>query len=169
MSTRHIVLTGAMGVGKTTIGVRLAKRLNVPFADSDAQLLDQQERTARQIAAENGVEHLHRLEHELASQAVLADLPQVFAAAASIADDPALLEEINQAGARLVYLEDDTPDLLLRSQTGSHRRPIDARLARELTQTRRSNAVAARAVMVSVTLKSPEEVVSLLLGSVDDG
>ncbi len=33
-----IVLVGLMGVGKTTIGRRLAKRLNMPFVDADHEI-----------------------------------------------------------------------------------------------------------------------------------
>jgi shikimate kinase len=35
---RTIVLVGLMGVGKTTIGRRLAARLDLPFADADAEI-----------------------------------------------------------------------------------------------------------------------------------
>ncbi len=35
MLNRPVVLIGPMGVGKTTIGKKLAKRLNVPFVDTD--------------------------------------------------------------------------------------------------------------------------------------
>ncbi len=35
---RTIVLVGMMGVGKTTIGRRLASRLNLPFIDADAEI-----------------------------------------------------------------------------------------------------------------------------------
>ena len=35
---RSIVLVGLMGAGKTTIGRRLAKRLHLPFADSDVEI-----------------------------------------------------------------------------------------------------------------------------------
>lgn len=35
---RTIVLVGMMGVGKTTIGKRLAQRLNLPFADADHEI-----------------------------------------------------------------------------------------------------------------------------------
>lgn len=34
-SDRSIVLVGLMGVGKTTVGKRLASRLNLPFEDAD--------------------------------------------------------------------------------------------------------------------------------------
>jgi len=35
---KPIVLVGLMGVGKTTVGRRLAKRLGVPFVDADAEI-----------------------------------------------------------------------------------------------------------------------------------
>src|SRR4051794_24227558 len=37
---RPIVLVGLMGVGKSTVGRRLARRLNLPFVDSDAAIED---------------------------------------------------------------------------------------------------------------------------------
>ena len=35
---RHIVLIGMMGAGKTAIGSELARRLQVPFTDSDTEI-----------------------------------------------------------------------------------------------------------------------------------
>src|SRR3954464_7576578 len=35
---RSIVLVGLMGAGKTTVGRRLAKRLGLPFVDSDEEI-----------------------------------------------------------------------------------------------------------------------------------
>lgn len=35
---KPIVLIGLMGVGKSTVGRRLAKRLNLPFIDADAEI-----------------------------------------------------------------------------------------------------------------------------------
>ena len=35
---RHIVLIGMMGAGKTAVGTELARRLRVPFTDSDAEI-----------------------------------------------------------------------------------------------------------------------------------
>src|SRR6476659_8278835 len=37
---RPVVLVGLMGVGKSTVGRRLARRLGLPFVDSDAAIQD---------------------------------------------------------------------------------------------------------------------------------
>jgi shikimate kinase len=66
---RHIVLVGAMGVGKTTVGRRLARELQRPFADADEQLELRAGRTIPAIFRDDGEEAFRRLESE-----VLADL-----------------------------------------------------------------------------------------------
>ncbi len=38
LGSRSIVLVGMMGVGKSSVGRRLAARLNVPFVDADAEI-----------------------------------------------------------------------------------------------------------------------------------
>ncbi|HST92489.1 MAG TPA: shikimate kinase, partial [Brevundimonas sp.] len=38
VSERTIALVGLMGVGKSTVGRRLAKRLGLPFADGDVEI-----------------------------------------------------------------------------------------------------------------------------------
>ena len=35
---RHILLIGMMGAGKTAVGHELARRLRVPFTDSDTEI-----------------------------------------------------------------------------------------------------------------------------------
>ena len=36
--SRPLVLVGLMGVGKTTVGRRLARRMNIPFVDADTEI-----------------------------------------------------------------------------------------------------------------------------------
>lgn len=38
LTEKPLVLIGLMGVGKTTVGRRLAKRLNLPFVDADEEI-----------------------------------------------------------------------------------------------------------------------------------
>jgi shikimate kinase len=66
---RHVVLVGPMGVGKTTVGRRLATELQRPFADADEQLELRAGRTIPVIFRDDGEQAFRRLEAE-----VLADL-----------------------------------------------------------------------------------------------
>ncbi|HET6833293.1 MAG TPA: shikimate kinase [Acidimicrobiales bacterium] len=66
---RHVVLVGPMGVGKTTVGRRLARELQRPFADADEQLELRAGRTIPDIFRDDGEQAFRRLESE-----VLADL-----------------------------------------------------------------------------------------------
>ena len=52
--TRTVVLVGLMGVGKTSVGHRLAKALDLPFRDADAEIEAAAGRTITEIFAERG-------------------------------------------------------------------------------------------------------------------
>ncbi|HKA85984.1 MAG TPA: shikimate kinase [Acidimicrobiales bacterium] len=67
--SRHVVLVGPMGVGKTTVGRRLARELQRPFADADEQVELRAGRTVPVIFRDDGEQAFRRLESE-----VLADL-----------------------------------------------------------------------------------------------
>ena len=84
----HVVLVGPMGVGKTTVGRRLAKELQRPFADADEQLELRAGRTIPAIFRDDGEETFRELESE-----VLADLlgrvqPLVVAAGGGVVTQP---------------------------------------------------------------------------------
>ena len=60
-----VILVGFMGSGKSTLGTELARRLNVPFVDSD-QLIEQQEQaTISQLFLEKGEDYFRTKELEL--------------------------------------------------------------------------------------------------------
>ena len=50
----HVVLVGLMGSGKTTVGKRLAARLDRHFVDADAALEDIADRTIAEIFEQDG-------------------------------------------------------------------------------------------------------------------
>lgn len=51
---RHIVLIGMMGAGKTALGTELARRLRVPFTDSDAEIEKAAAMSITEIFARDG-------------------------------------------------------------------------------------------------------------------
>ena len=75
-SSTAIVLVGPMGVGKTTIGRRLAKELKLPFVDTDV-LVSNEHGAISEIFEEFGEAHFRDLEEDavmsqLAKNAVVA-------------------------------------------------------------------------------------------------
>lgn len=67
--TANIVLIGMPGCGKSTVGRKLAKRLNREVIDVDALIEEREGRTIPDIFAENGEEYFRQLETEAAKLA----------------------------------------------------------------------------------------------------
>lgn len=61
---KHIVLIGFMGAGKTTLGKKIASKLNMPFIDTDAIIEKQENKTISEIFRDNGEEYFRELEHD---------------------------------------------------------------------------------------------------------
>jgi shikimate kinase len=121
MTWRHLVLVGLMGAGKTTVGKELARRLGWPFRDNDDQLTAIDGRTAREIAATDGLARLHALEAEALLRALADDGPAVIAAAASSIEDPACRAALATPRLAVVWLQGAPSTLAGRHDAGSHR------------------------------------------------
>jgi len=67
---RPIVLVGLMGVGKSTVGRRLAKRLGLPFIDTDAAIEDAAGYSAGEVFERFGEEDFRDGERRLVARIV---------------------------------------------------------------------------------------------------
>jgi shikimate kinase len=134
--TCHVVLLGLMGAGKTSIGRIVADRLGVPLIDGDVQLGEVTGgRTAAEIADAEGIEHLHRLEVEVAVAALDSPDDAVIGPAASVCESARARDHM--AGHTIVWLTAPI-DHLARKATQKDHRPLvrDADPVRLLTEQR---------------------------------
>ena len=75
--TRPIVLVGLMGAGKTLVGKRLARRLNVPFVDSDEVIEHEEGRPVSEIFSVEGEPYFRAKERHVIATIVNAGTPLV--------------------------------------------------------------------------------------------
>ena len=108
-----LVLVGPMGVGKTTVGRKLAKVLKVPFIDTDSLIVDEHGEIAAYFEA-HGEPSFREVEHGALLQALSS--PAVIATGGG-----AVLLEKNQAllkGATVIYLATDGKHMGSRLKNG---------------------------------------------------
>ena len=130
--TDHIVVIGPMAAGKTTVGRGIAEQLGLDFVDSDEQIRDLTGSSGAEIAEEEGVDALHRMELQVFWAAVSAPTPTVIAAAASVIEDAEAREALLRSRCVWLHAEDDTRRL--RRASSSHRREVTEKEARLLKE-----------------------------------
>ncbi|SMX34914.1 Shikimate kinase [Actibacterium lipolyticum] len=65
---KTVVMVGMMGAGKTAVGTNLAKRLAVPFLDSDEEIEKAADRTIAEIFSRDGEAFFRRKEAQVISR-----------------------------------------------------------------------------------------------------
>ena len=166
-ATRHCVIVGLMGVGKSTVGVALATRLGWVFRDSDADIRAATGLTVKELRDRDGVEAMHALEADQLLDALGTPEPSVIAAAASVADVPACLQALGAGDVFVVWLQAEPPLLAERFPSTDDHRPAygdsaEAFLARQLAA--RGPALASVADLVlDVDGRTPDDVADRVL------
>lgn len=62
---RNIIFIGMPAVGKSTVGVVVAKRLGYEFIDTDLLIQKQENRLLREIIAEEGIDNFLKIENQV--------------------------------------------------------------------------------------------------------
>ena len=96
-----VVLIGSPGAGKTSVGRRVAERLGVPFADSDALIEARAGMSVSDIFVTEGEDHFRQLEEDTIAEA-LEDQEGVLSLGGGAVMRAATRERL--AGARVVWL-----------------------------------------------------------------
>jgi shikimate kinase len=84
MAERHIVLVGLMGVGKSTVGRRLAREMDRPFADLDEQIELAEGATVPRLFRERGEAAFRAIEAARLADLVARPSPLVIAAGGGV-------------------------------------------------------------------------------------
>jgi shikimate kinase len=118
---RPIVLVGLMGAGKTTVGRRLAHRLNLPFLDADAEIEAAAGRTIEQLFADFGEPAFRDGERRVIAR-LLSGAPMVLATGGGAYIDAETRALIKQRGLS-IWLRAEL-DVLMRRVGKRSNRPL---------------------------------------------
>ena len=105
MNKENIVLIGMPGVGKSTIGVVLAKVLGYKFIDSDLVIQEQTGRLLKDIIAEEGIDEFINIENKV--NASINTEKSIIATGGSVVYGKEAMEHLSEIGT-VIYLKLDS-------------------------------------------------------------
>ncbi len=122
MKRNSIILIGLMGGGKTTIGKALADRLQRPFLDTDACIVEREGRSINDIFVEEGEPYFRDLETDLLKELLAGEQDYVLAVGGGLPVREENRKLLRQLGT-VIYLRAETFTLEGRLK-GSTDRPL---------------------------------------------
>ncbi|MBE5957363.1 MAG: shikimate kinase [Lachnospiraceae bacterium] len=111
MKKSNIVLIGMPGVGKSTIGVILAKILGYKFMDADLVIQERENRLLKEIIASEGVDGFIAIENDVNKS--IETERTIIATGGSVVYGTEAMEHLSEIGT-VVYLKLDIEHLKLR-------------------------------------------------------
>lgn len=115
---RNIILIGMPAVGKSTVGVLLAKRLGYRFIDSDLLIQEREGKLLHEILAERGTDGFLAIEDEV-NGSIKAERSVIATGGSAVYGEDAM-EHLRSIGT-VVYLKMDLETLKIRLGDYTHR------------------------------------------------
>ncbi len=122
LARRSIVLVGMMGVGKSSIGRRLAARLGIPFIDADSEIEKAAGMSVADIFSRHGEADFRSGEARVIAR-LLDSGPQVLATGGGAFMNPTTRDLIREKGVS-IWLKADLDVLLRRINKRKNDRPL---------------------------------------------
>ena len=104
MSKENIVLIGMPGVGKSTVGVILAKVLGYQFIDADLVIQKRENRLLHEIISEEGLDGFLKAEENVNVYIAQNEEKSIVATGGSVVYCEKAMQELKKTG-RVIYLE----------------------------------------------------------------
>ncbi|HEY3241076.1 MAG TPA: shikimate kinase [Acidimicrobiia bacterium] len=169
---RHLVLIGMMGVGKSSVGRRIALRLGRPFVDTDKLVEERAGKSVPEIFAEDGEPAFRVLESEAVRNSLDPETWAVIAFGGGAVLDPANRDRARDASL-VVWLQAPPWELARRVSASQRRsggvaRPLLVAGSPEATleaiAAEREDSYRATAhVLIDTTGRSPSQVATAVL------
>lgn len=129
----HIVLIGMMGVGKSTVGRRVARELSRSFVDSDDEVVARTGRAVTEIFATDGEAAFRDIEAEVMAELLASPVPSVIAAAGGSVLNSSTRARLRESGT-VVWMRAPVDVLVGRTSRGTHRPALANNPRATLTQ-----------------------------------
>lgn len=100
----RIVLIGAPGSGKSTVGMALAKHLQWPFVDTDSVIELKESKKITDLFVENGEEYFRRIEFEVLKE-VLQEPSAVISLGGGAPISKSAQDVLNSSNSTIVFLD----------------------------------------------------------------
>lgn len=113
LNGKSVVLVGMMGAGKTSVGRRLAQRLDIPFVDADQKIEEAAGQSISEIFADHGEAYFRDGERRVLKRLLEEGGPQVLSTGGGAFMDEENREAIRGAGIS-VWLKADFDTLMRR-------------------------------------------------------
>ena len=120
---KNLVLTGMMGVGKSTIGQKLAKKLKLEFIDTDKVIEKNEKNTIKKIFESKGENYFRKIEKKIVIEELKKD-NLVMALGGGAFMDTSVRKEIKNSCISF-WLDIDTASLLNRIKSVKKRPLLD--------------------------------------------
>ncbi len=163
----HIILTGFMGTGKTTVGKILAARLARAFVDIDQMVVEKEGREIPVIFACDGEEYFRKQESEAIKEALQGEGKVISTGGGALLQNKEILAE----GGRLICLLASPGEIVKRLAKEGGRPLLTGDTERKINELYAARRAMYRAVPLKVATdgKTPEDVALEVLALLKQG
>lgn len=133
MPKKIIAIVGLMGVGKTTLGAKLAEKLKYYFIDCDQEIEDREKQSVREIFAKHGEKYFREIEEKTIAEIILRDEEMVLSLGGGAFMNERLRKLLKEK-AITIWLEATIEDILHRVSNKNTRPLLNEKNKREILE-----------------------------------